>query len=378
MGENDQSLGGREKRVLSLDPAGLLWGSERALLDFIGEIPGFGAACCCPPDTPLIGKLKARQIQYFPTFQANLHLRGSMPKAMAVIGLMRAISTFHPHVLHVNQAGATRLALLASRVFRIPSVSHVRLLEDVEYLNGLKPQPSHLLRLIAISPAIRGAIRNRPDLKAIPCTMLLDAYRIQFDISGGETACSKKWDFVCVGRISESKGQEILIKAIKELRQKTNTVPRVAFVGEINEAGRKLQAVLGELQLGSTVEFVGHLDDVGEILRQSRWLVCPSKYEPLGRVLFEAWDAGIPVIAGAFSGGAAESVKASCGGILFEEWSPASLAESLATAITMDLDAANEMAKAGRAWLTDATDPTRYAANMAGIFDQAICNYQLR
>jgi glycosyltransferase involved in cell wall biosynthesis len=356
------------KRILSLDPAGLLWGSERALLDFLGEIPGYEAACCLPPGSPLTPKLQERGIRCFPYFQKNLHQRGVVAKSIALLGLTLAVIKFRPHLLHVNQAGATRIALAACRLFNIPCVSHVRLLEDVEYLNALQPSSRHFKHLITISPPIAEEIARQPALREISSTMLLDAYRT----IGGQVpraALPQDWDFVCVGRFAESKGQALFIQALEIIKTR-GLRPKTVFVGELNECGRRLQEKVRNAGLAESVVFAGHRDRVEEILLHSRWLVCPSGYEALGRVLFEAWDFGIPVIAGGTSGGAAASVCASQGGLLFDEWTARSLAESLEKALGMDPIEQTYMAGKGRSWMVDATDPDYYASCIGRLCDQ--------
>ena len=367
-----------KQRVLSLDPAGLLWGSERALLDFIGEIPGFEPACCCPPGTALIEKLQARSVRCFPIFEANLHLRGTGARVVALWGLLRALWAYRPDVFHINQAGATRIALLACRICRIPCVVHVRLQEDVAYLNRLKPSPKYLKQIIAISEPIASLIQMQPHLQGIPCAMLLDAYRAQAGTNGAKVSHepkTKKWDFVCVGRFCESKGQEILIRAV-HLLQQNGISSKLVFVGAINDCGKILEGLVKELNLGTTVTFTGHQDIVDSIISQSRWLVCPTRFEALGRVLFEAWDVGVPVVAGDFSGGAAGSVSASGGGFLFGEWTPVSLAAALTRAMSTGSDEADQIAAKGRGWLLQATDPARYAGAMAKILREAIHSFR--
>ena len=361
----------QHQRLLSLDPAGNLWGSERSLLDFIGDIPGFTAACCCPPNAPLIAKLKERNVVCFPTFQANLHLRGLRPRIWALCGLLWAILAWRPDVLHVNQAGATRIALLACRVFRIPCVVHVRLQEDVGYLNALRPSPRFLRQLIAISQPIADLLKAQQNLQEIPCTLLLDAYRLHKANSEANERITINWDFVCVGRFCESKGQEILLRSLHILQQRGSS-PKCVFVGVLNDCGLALQQLAQDLGINDNVAFLGHLDDVHTINRQSRWLVCPSHYEPLGRVIFEAWDAGIPVVAGAFAGGAATSIQTSSGGLLFKEWTPASLAATLGTALATDPAARQLMAAHGRNWMSHATHPTNFAAAFSIILQNAI------
>lgn len=361
------------KRVLVLDPAGLLWGSERALLDFIGEIPGYEAACCCPAGTPLVSKLTSKGIVCFPTFQENLHLRGKVARLRALWGLISAMIRFKPDVLHVNQAGATRIALTACRILSVPCISHVRLQEDVAYLNRLKPSPRHLRGLISVSQPISELLENQEALRSIPKHTLLDAYRTS---STGESdrqslpARDLKWDFVCVGRMAAGKGQEKLLRALAVLKMRGRQ-PKVAFVGEVNAHGESLRLLADKLGLTGAVTFLGHSDRVMDVLRQAQWLICPSEYESLGRVLFEAWDTGIPVIAGRTSGGAAASIQASQGGLLFQEWTPEAIAAAMDEAVMMNGESMKSLVNRGRNWLEAATDPRGYATAMADILNHA-------
>lgn len=363
---------GKTHRWLSLDPAGLLWGSERALLDFIGEVPDSKVACCCPTGL-LACEMQDRGITCFPLFEANLHLRSSWAKALALLGLLRALLQFRPTVLHVNQAGVTRIALLACRLLGIACVTHVRLLEDVDYLNRLQPDKKHLRHLIAISEPIAARIRSQPSLRDIPCSMMLDAYRPRWKSGTGQMdqIHEAKWEFVCVGRIEEAKGQEILIRALHLLHQR-GAHPRAVFVGEVNAHAMRLIKLTQELKLTSYIDFCGYSNQVYDILTSSKWLVCPSRYEALGRVLFEAWDTRIPVIAGEFSGGAASSVRASGGGLLFSEWSPESLAVSMELALHYEGTAAIDLAIKGRDWLLQATDPIAYGKEMKVLLEKAV------
>jgi glycosyltransferase involved in cell wall biosynthesis len=241
-------------------------------------------------------------------------------------------------------------------------------LEDVAYLSDLKPSPHHLKHLIAISAPIAEEISRHHALSKISCTMLLDAYRPTSKRMAPQRF-SSAWDFVCVGRLSESKGQALLIQALKILRGR-GIRPKTVIVGDINAFGQQLQAKVLDAGLSEMVEFVGHSDQVEDFLLRSKWLICPSLYEPLGRVLFEAWDFGIPVIAGSMSGGAASSIRSSDGGLLFDEWTASSLAECLERALGMVPTRLANLARNGRAWMIEATDPDRYAVNFGRLCDQ--------
>jgi glycosyltransferase involved in cell wall biosynthesis len=356
-------------KVLFLDPAGLLWGSERALLDFISNVPSFEAACCCPPETPLVGKLEEKGVRVFPYFVAELNKKGLIARLAGLVGLVRAIVKFHPALIHVNQAGATKIALAAAKLFGLPVISHVRLLEDVEYLGRLRASSRSLRRVISVSKSIDEALGATDGLSGIARTLIPDAYCRTGAGCRGHGAIEQ--EFVCVGRFCKGKGQHLLIEALAILAKK-GSYPQVAFVGGINEYGEEMKRLARRYEVAEQCRFVGHLDHVSPLLVSSAWLVCSSAYESLGRVLFEAWDHGIPVIAGSFSGGAAESVRGSGGGLMFDLWSAESLANALERALLTGEAEAAGLAAAGLEWMTSATDPGRYAEQVAEVFRSAL------
>lgn len=369
--EGDSKLTVKRRRVLSLDPAGLLWGSERALLDFIGRIPGYEAACCCPPNSLLQGKLGAAGVRCFPYFKSNLHQRGYVSRFLALLGLLRAILQFKPDVLHVNQAGASRIALMAGWLLRIPCVVHVRLREDVEYLSRLKFAPDFLRSIIAVSKPMFDLIADHAELGKLRCYLALDAYRMSPHTGGLQASDTLKWDFICVGRFCEAKGQEILIRAIHAMSS-FGDLRTLAFVGELNEYSEGMQRLVRSLGIEDQVAFLGHSDTVGDLLVRANWLICPSDYETVGRVLFEAWDYGIPVVACAQSGGAAAIVKCSNGGCLFDHWTAESLAARLSEVVRYDCGSREKLAANGRTWLLEQADPQRYASTIEGILNEVV------
>ncbi len=360
-------------RWLTLDPAGLLWGSERALLDFITSLPDTAVGCCCPEGS-LAARLRKLSIPVFPFFLADLHTKGKVKRFSALVGLIRATGGFRPHVLHVNQAGATRLALAASRLFRIPCVVHLRLKEDIDYLDRLQPSPEHLSHLITISESIDRLVADRPALRRLRRTLLLDAYiprNREFLTPLRREKVTSQWDFICVGRFSPSKGQELLLEALILLHERKLPF-RAIFVGELNNHELKMKHRAQMAGVADSVEFAGHSDCVHELIEASRWLVCPSAYEPLGRVLFEAWDAGRPAVVGAFAGGAATSVISSGGGLLFPEWTAQPLASVLQEALAMDASREQDLAAKGYRWMRDATEPAAYARRFGEILREAV------
>jgi len=99
-----------------------------------------------------------------------------------------------------------------------------------------------------------------------------------------------------VGRLARSKGFDLLIEAFERA-----ALPgaRLAILGDGRERAR-----LGRLarRAGPRVLLAGFRTDVKAYYQAFDLFVCPSRREPLGRVVLEALDAGTPVLATATDG----------------------------------------------------------------------------
>ncbi|MCG2632727.1 glycosyltransferase [Bradyrhizobium sp. WYCCWR 13023] len=103
--------------------------------------------------------------------------------------------------------------------------------------------------------------------------------------------------FVCVGRLSEAKGQLLLIEAVKRLRDNGIDFELVlAGDGEMRQAIEKLVA---KYNLATMVRLTGWIStaDVREEILASRALVLPSFAEGLPVVIMEAMALKRPVLA---------------------------------------------------------------------------------
>lgn len=103
------------------------------------------------------------------------------------------------------------------------------------------------------------------------------------------------FNFICVGRLSPEKGQDLLLKAFK-LATDQGLDAHLLFVGD----GPMLQDLLRlstQLNLESKVSFLGHQNNPYNLIKSSDCLVLPSQYEGQGLVLIEALTLRIPCIA---------------------------------------------------------------------------------
>lgn len=352
-------------RILVIDPAGGLWGSERALLDLIASASTLQFAVCCPPHTPLCAELQRREIPVFPWFVERLHEKPRWRRAQAALGVLRACLAFRPDAIHLNQTGAWRVALPGAAILRLPLIAHVRIFEDVAYLAERRPSPAQLRAIVAISGAVEQELRRRPELAAIPVHRLLDAFQSQPQTN---PVARHPRRLACVGRIAPIKGQELLLQALARAEALSDA--------ECWLIGDGAPEVVLPLKASSPRQVVwcGVAANVPELLRSCSVLVCPSYREPLGRVIFEAWDAGAIPVVFAGSGGAAEVVSAADAGLLYPEQTPAALGQAIAAALALPPAEHARLIANGRAWLQANCSPLHYGQAITRVFEQA-CRY---
>jgi glycosyltransferase involved in cell wall biosynthesis len=101
---------------------------------------------------------------------------------------------------------------------------------------------------------------------------------------------------LALGRLHANKAFDVLLDALARL-------PRLHLwlAGE-GERRASLERQAARLGLGERLRFLGWRDDVAALLAAADLLVCPSRHEPLGNVILEAWAAGVPVVAAASEG----------------------------------------------------------------------------
>jgi glycosyltransferase involved in cell wall biosynthesis len=355
-------------RALVIEPAGNLWGSERALLDLLDGLREVEVAVCCPPNRPLEADLVRRGISVLPRFIYGLQNKSRWQRLRAAMGVVRACLEFGPDVIYLNQCGAYRVTLPAALLFNLPIVAHVRIFEDVSYIARQRPNPSRLRGLIAISTTVEKALRRFPELDLIPVHHIYDAYVLAPMRPCPENRIVNR--VACVGRLTPIKGQDVLIRAMRLLRHNRDVECLIIGDGE-QEYVDTLKQMAADQGVQASISWQGFVADIVPLLRTVSVLACPSHREPLGRVILEAWDAGALPVVFAGSGGAADIVSEAVGGILYEEQSPHALAQALKTALELDREQAMCLIENGRSWAAKCCNPKIYGETVSAILSDA-------
>jgi glycosyltransferase involved in cell wall biosynthesis len=145
---------------------------------------------------------------------------------------------------------------------------------------------------------------------------------------------------LALGRLHRNKAFDILIRALPRLPG-VNAI----IAGEGRERAA-LETLAQQQGVADRVQFPGWRDDTAALLAGCDALACPSRHEPLGNVVVEAFSAGRPVVA-ASADGPRELIKPGEDGLLV----PIDDVEALATSLRLVLENGSfsaRLAEAGR------------------------------
>jgi len=142
----------------------------------------------------------------------------------------------------------------------------------------------------------------------------------------------KKYDVLFVGRLTKAKGVDILLKAIKILKEKYQKEIKTAIAGE-GYLEEELKGLVMELGIEKEVEFLGVRKDIEKLMKSTKLFVLPSRWEGLPLVILEAMSNKIGVIA-AKVGGIPEVIENGKEGILISPEDPEALAKAITELLT--------------------------------------------
>ena len=342
--------------VLLLCEYATLNGGEQSMLATLDGLraAGWEPAVMAPPEGPLAVALRARGIEHRPfTLHGSDGVR--LPQHRLRETLCGALRERRPDLLHANSLAMGRLSGPVAAELQLASVAHLR---DIVRISAQAAADLNChARLLAVSQAVRefhvagglarishhaGQVDNHggADIpvcqrnfhhngrqECLPhrgekCGLAAEKTHVLYngiDLDNFRPVAATGYlhrelglpdDAQLVGTIGQlglRKGQDVLLDASQRTAAQ---LPKVHYllVGERHsgkEESRRFERDLhavGQGILAGRVHFLGHRDDVPELLRELVLLVHPARQEPLGRVLLEAAATGVAVIASAVGG----------------------------------------------------------------------------
>ena len=311
-----------------------------------------------------------------------------------LVSLRSAVAAFRPDVLHVQCFGPNgAYATALSRVTGIPLVVTLQgetVMDDTDIF-----EESRSLRT-----SLRLALRRAAAVTACSAFTLADAER-RFGLEKGRgqvifngvsledgrppgaeaeavahseiherlTGVAGRPYILALGRIVEKKGFDLLLEAYAGLDPERHEVDLViAGAGGAVDGLRQQAAGLG---VEDRVHLVGRLDrkGVAEAMAGAALFVMPSRLEPFGIVILEAWRAGVAVVA-TNRGGAPEFVGDGQDGVLVDPFDTPALTAALDRLLADPVER-QRIAAAGRARVGDFSWP-RIAAAYRSVYRSVV------
>jgi glycosyltransferase involved in cell wall biosynthesis len=325
-------------QVAAIEPSGRLYGSEYCLLDIIDGLPRrrFSWRIFLPRNAGFDQLLLDRGIGC--EFLLPRHL-GEIPRwqrSLVYARVLWRLKQLKPDLLYVNQTGSLRAAAVYARWLQLPVICQVQTLEDARWLSS-NPR---------LHPVVKAFICNS---EFIAAETLCDPYRkcvLYQGLPPERVEHSKKnrlsprkfiyrygeqKPFVVgiLGRIAVSKGHYLLINAVTQLQK---LLPNCRFVvigaGLTPKDTHDFGSAVHQSGLTPSFEFRGYRKDLAAEFDRLDLLVIPSLAEPLGRVLFDAAEYGVPVVL-SDAGGLGEISRRFDVGVRFKSGDAGALSRSL-------------------------------------------------
>jgi glycosyltransferase involved in cell wall biosynthesis len=272
-----------------------------------------------------------------------------------IVDLVRAAKGFD--LLYANTAKALMVTAPAAILLRKRFLFHLHDMIDAAHFSRLNrwlliAAANLATGIVANSEATAAAYRRAGgrnlNLVVIPNGFQPDVFRKEGPVTEAPVTAKGKSVVGMFGRITEWKGQEVLIRALAQLPEVTAVfVGAPLFTDEDRKYQQKLAVLAEELGVAERVQFAGFQRNILPYLKAVDLVLhCSISPEPFGRVIVEALLAGKPVIA-TRGGGPAEIIEDGVTGRLVKPGDPTELATAI-QGLLADRVRANQMAETGR------------------------------
>jgi len=254
--------------------------------------------------------------------------------------LANILREVQPDLVHANSLSTARIVGPVACDCGIPSVGHLR---DIVRLTRRAVEDLNTHRkLVAVSQATRD-YHVAQGLDAAKCVVVYNGVDLcEFQPRGATGYLHRELVLpasarliATVGQLGLRKGTDTALLAARQVFEQVGeghwliVGERTSAKDESREFEALLHSIAAEKSLADRVHFVGHRDDIADLLAECVLLVHAARQEPLGRVLLEAAASGVPVVATDVGGTREIFPRVADGAILVPPDRPAALARAV-------------------------------------------------
>ena len=336
--------------IAVIEPSGRLYGSEFCLLDIVTGLSDdrFNWRVFLPQGQGFDNLLAQHDVPCEFLIPSNLGQLSALRKVLVYGRVLNRLRQLKPDLLYINQTGSLRAGALYARILGLPVVCQVQTLEDARWLSSRPELHRVVYAFICNSSFIADQADVDPHKKCV-LYQGMQPERISRTRSNAQLATSSpssaEFTFGILGRIAISKGHYLLIDAIQKLGDR---LPKSRFVvigeGLTPDDTRAYQNAVSDAGLTDRFVFRGYQTNIQQELSNIDGLLIPSIAEPLGRVLFDAAEFGVPVVI-SNAGGLGELGQRFHIGVRFESENEEALASAMIDLAENFIDHGQEFAQ---------------------------------
>ncbi len=298
-------------RIAVIEPSGRLYGSEFCLLDILDGADSrlFDWTVIMPSGNGFDTLLAERNVQCEFLMPAESGGVSRLRRAGIYLRILARLRSLAPDVLYINQTGSLRVASIYAKWLKLPVVCQVQTLEDARWVSN-RPELHHSVKAFICNSRYIADLTNVDQHKKCILYQGLPKQRLDNTVVSAQKkqALNPKEGVTIgiLGRIAISKGHYLLLDAAKQLLQQGRAYRFVVIgAGLTQKDTDDFKSAVAAAGMQQHFEFRGYQTDIEGELKNVDLLAIPSIAEPLGRVLFDAAEFGVPVVV-ADSGGLGE------------------------------------------------------------------------
>ena len=293
--------------------------------------------------------------------------------------LLRIIRETRVAILHSHEFFMNTLGLVASWMTGVPLVATVH--GRNYYADRFRRRAAYrlvarLARMVAVSEDVRLFLAHRVGISHRRITVIPNGVPLNHAPSDDKTSAVRESLGLhrhsqvvgVVGSLYPVKGHKYLIEGSPQVIAR---IPHAAFLvvgrGRLRE---ELEAHTRRLGVASHFRFLGHRDDVSDLLALCHVFVLPSLSEGMPLALLEAMAAGVPPIATRV-GGVSEVLEDGKTGLLVPPQDSDALAKGIVSLLS-DRTRAQQMAQSAREMVTSRFSLAGMVQAYQGLYAQLI------
>lgn len=224
--------------------------------------------------------------------------RHKKDKIKTIIKLRKEIRKSNPSIINCHLEEVTFFTCIANLFTGIPIV------QTIHNCKISLPKIQKLFlryiidKYIAISESVKSILIEEIKIKESQIEVIFNGIKISKFENNSRKIDGKVFNIVSVGRLTEQKNHELLIKAFAKLIKQNDIkdIPKLSIYGD-GELKDRLAKTIFEHKVENYIELKGISNNISDILKSSDIYIMSSLWEGLSISLIEASISGIPIIA---------------------------------------------------------------------------------